>query len=127
MTRVCPQAQESCVLATDERDARGRRVGASPATVDWANWMRGLGQSKRRVRELLGLSQEQLARLAERGSLAQAVEEAVPQAALQLLDLLAECRLRDVALFGRSAEAAGLRHGDEVAELMDFHKQNLSN
>jgi transcriptional regulator with XRE-family HTH domain len=58
------QAQESDVLATDERAPAGRKGGTSPAKVDWANWMRGLGQSKRRVRELLGLSQEQLARLA---------------------------------------------------------------
>ena len=32
--------------------------------VDWGRWMRGLGRHKRRVREFLGLSQEQLARLA---------------------------------------------------------------
>src|SRR5438093_1248346 len=30
--------------------------------VDWARWMRGLGRHGRRVREFLGLSQEQLAR-----------------------------------------------------------------
>src|SRR5438445_10153434 len=32
--------------------------------VDWREWMRGLGRQERRVREFLGLSQEQLARLA---------------------------------------------------------------
>jgi transcriptional regulator with XRE-family HTH domain len=64
LTPARRQAQESHVLARDERDLRGRKADAAPATVDWANWMRGLGQSKRRVRELLGLSQEQLARLA---------------------------------------------------------------
>lgn len=32
--------------------------------VDWAQYMRGLGRHKRRMREFLGLSQEQLARLA---------------------------------------------------------------
>jgi transcriptional regulator with XRE-family HTH domain len=32
--------------------------------VDWARWMRGLGRQGRRVREFLGLSQEELARLA---------------------------------------------------------------
>jgi transcriptional regulator with XRE-family HTH domain len=31
---------------------------------DWREWMRGLGRQARRVREFLGLSQEQLARLA---------------------------------------------------------------
>ncbi len=32
--------------------------------VDWPRWMRGLGRNSRSVREFLGLSQEQLARLA---------------------------------------------------------------
>ena len=32
--------------------------------VDWPKYMQGLGRHKRRVREFLGLSQEQLARLA---------------------------------------------------------------
>lgn len=32
--------------------------------VDWPRWMRGLGRQNRRVREFLGLSQEQLAKLA---------------------------------------------------------------
>jgi transcriptional regulator with XRE-family HTH domain len=34
------------------------------AQVDWPRWMRALGRHKRQVREFLGLSQEQLARLA---------------------------------------------------------------
>jgi len=32
--------------------------------MDWARYMRGLGRHKRQIREFLGLSQEQLARLA---------------------------------------------------------------
>jgi len=32
--------------------------------IDWHEWMRALGRQERRVREFLGLSQEQLARLA---------------------------------------------------------------
>ena len=32
--------------------------------VDWKRWMVGLGQNRRRLRELLGLSQEQLAKIA---------------------------------------------------------------
>lgn len=32
--------------------------------IDWVRWMRGLGRNSRRIREFLGLSQEQLARLA---------------------------------------------------------------
>src|SRR5438128_3549539 len=39
-----------------------RRLG--PATIDWAQWMRELGSRIRHVREFVGLSQEQLARLA---------------------------------------------------------------
>src|SRR5436190_15213343 len=39
-----------------------RKLG--PATIDWAKWMRELGARIRRVREFVGLSQEQLARLA---------------------------------------------------------------
>ena len=31
---------------------------------DWREWMRGLGRQSRRVREFLGLSQEQIAKLA---------------------------------------------------------------
>jgi transcriptional regulator with XRE-family HTH domain len=37
---------------------------AGKEQVDWARWMRGLGRQGRRVREFLGLSQEELARLA---------------------------------------------------------------
>lgn len=36
----------------------------SDHTIDWREWMRGLGRQARRVREFLGLSQEQIARLA---------------------------------------------------------------
>lgn len=32
--------------------------------IDWADWMRGLGEQVARIREVLGLSQDQLARLA---------------------------------------------------------------
>lgn len=32
--------------------------------INWREWMQGLGRQSRRVREFLGLSQEQLARLA---------------------------------------------------------------
>src|SRR5947209_15481884 len=39
-----------------------RKLG--PATIDWAQWMRELGSRIRHVREFLGLSQEELARMA---------------------------------------------------------------
>ena len=40
------------------------RGQSTPLQIDWARWMRGLGQRKREAREFLGLSQEQLARMA---------------------------------------------------------------
>jgi len=36
----------------------------APTSTDWAAWIRGLGRHVRRVREFLGLSQEQVARMA---------------------------------------------------------------
>jgi transcriptional regulator with XRE-family HTH domain len=35
-----------------------------PRALDWPRWMRGVGRQSLRVREFLGLSQEQLARMA---------------------------------------------------------------
>jgi transcriptional regulator with XRE-family HTH domain len=37
---------------------------SAPAQIDWREWMRAHGQQVRRLREFLGLSQEQLAKLA---------------------------------------------------------------
>ncbi len=45
-------------------NVREKTEEAAGPPVDWRRWMIGLGRHKRRVRELLGLSQEQLARLA---------------------------------------------------------------
>lgn len=41
-------------------------IDPSPDTpdVDWGTWIKGLGRQVRRVREFLGLSQEQIARIA---------------------------------------------------------------
>src|SRR4029453_15813303 len=36
----------------------------SGAQLDWSSWIKGLGKQARRVREFLGLSQEQVARVA---------------------------------------------------------------
>src|SRR5262245_32389193 len=36
----------------------------SGAQLDWSGWIKGLGKQARRVREFLGLSQEQIARVA---------------------------------------------------------------
>jgi len=45
-----------------EAGAWVRKMG--PPSIDWVKWMRELGSRIRRVREFVGLSQEQLARLA---------------------------------------------------------------
>jgi transcriptional regulator with XRE-family HTH domain len=42
----------------------GFEVTQTPTSIDWKAWMRSFGRQERRVREFLGLSQEQLARLA---------------------------------------------------------------
>ena len=48
---------------TDEKSWQGTEMSGKEQ-IDWARWMRGLGRHGRRVREFLGLSQEELARLA---------------------------------------------------------------
>jgi len=52
-----PKPQSTNTMPKTEREPLG-------VPVDWQRWMRGLGRHKRRVREFLGLSQEQLARVA---------------------------------------------------------------
>ena len=47
-----------------QKAERFERSAQARVQVDWPNWMRGLGRHTRRVREFLGFSQEQLARLA---------------------------------------------------------------
>ena len=65
----------SGILQLNAKPARRRSTGGGPAgtarwtqkpgpSIDWPNWMRELGTRIRRVREFVGLSQEQLARLA---------------------------------------------------------------
>jgi transcriptional regulator with XRE-family HTH domain len=49
------------MAAGDGDDAGG---ATTPEGIDWATWMKGLGRSVRRMRELLGLTQEQLGRIA---------------------------------------------------------------
>ena len=65
----------SGILQLNAKPARRRSSGGGPPgagdwtqktgpSIDWAKWMRELGGRIRRVREFVGLSQEQLARLA---------------------------------------------------------------
>jgi len=64
-----------------------------------------------------------LAVLGEPNGAAQAVEEAGAELVFQLENLLRKRRLGNVRLFGGAAERAGLGHGAEVAELVEFHKK----
>ena len=65
----------SGILQLNAKPARRRSSGGGPPgaggwtqktgpSIDWPKWMRELGSRIRRVREFVGLSQEQLARLA---------------------------------------------------------------
>lgn len=50
-----------------------------------------------------------------------ALEQAVAEFALELGDLRGDARLRDVQRLGGRGEGAAVGHGDEVAELVQFH------
>ena len=65
--------------------------------------------------------QERLARGGEFGAAGQAVEEAFAELFLELLDLLAERGLGDMALLGVAREIACPGHGDDVTQLLEFH------
>src|SRR5262245_7528637 len=69
---------------------------------------------------------EALARLSRHHAARQAVEQRLADLALQLLNLLAERRLRYQGALGRLREAALLGKGDQILKLMDFHRQRLS-
>jgi hypothetical protein len=56
------------------------------------------------------------------GSLAEPVDEALAQVGFQFLDLLAEGRLGNEASPGGGGETAGLQHGHEIPELVQFHR-----
>src|SRR5262249_30559101 len=66
--RACSTARRSTPAAP--RRSLGSRYGGTrvqgpkPEPTNWEAWMRGMGRYTRRLRELTGLSQEQLARLA---------------------------------------------------------------
>ena len=49
-------------MTTNAKMAEGGSAKGQSGSVDWPRWMRGLGRHTRRMREFLGLSQEQLAR-----------------------------------------------------------------
>jgi hypothetical protein len=54
-----------------------------------------------------------------------AVQQRHAQFPFQRLDLRRQRRLRHVQPFGRAREVAGLGHGDEVAQLAQFHDTEI--
>ena len=67
------------------------------------------------------LRQEHLARGRERGAPAVAVKQRHAELGLELADLLADARLREMQAVGRAAEVKLLGDGDERAQLPQFH------
>ena len=51
-----------------------------------------------------------------------AAEQIAAKLAFELADGAGERRLGDVAFLGRAGEIERARHGEEVADLMHFHK-----
>jgi hypothetical protein len=54
------------------------------------------------------------------------IEQPLAQLVFQLLNLLAERRLGNVAFFGGAGEIARARHRHHVTKLVHFHRQRLS-
>jgi len=73
------------------------------------------------VEDGAGTREEGFAEVGEADGAAEAIEEAAAEFGFELLDLLGERWLRDVAFFGGSGEGAGVCDGAEVAELVEFH------
>jgi hypothetical protein len=66
------------------------------------------------------------AQIGEADGAAESVEEAAAEFGFELLDLLRERGLRDVAFFRGPGERGGVGDGAEVAELVEFHKRAVS-
>ena len=72
-----------------------------------------------------GAAQERLAVRRHLRLAFHAVKEPLPQFLFQLLNLLAQRRLGNVALLGGTGEVSGPCHGDHVTKLLHFHRQCL--
>jgi len=73
------------------------------------------------VEDGAGTREESAAEVGEANGAAEAIEEAAAEFGFELLDLLRERGLRDMAFFGGSGEGASVGDGAEVAELVEFH------
>ncbi len=71
-------------------------------------------------------AQKRFAMRGQAGLAFQPVKQAFAQFVLQLLNLLTQRGLGDVALLGGPGEVARARHGDHIAKLVHFHRQCLS-
>ena len=72
------------------------------------------------------MAEEEFAVGGEFGFAFEAVEEAFTEFIFELLDLLTEGGLGDVALFRGAGEIGRAGEGDDVTELVHFHRQYLS-
>jgi hypothetical protein len=77
------------------------------------------------VEDGTGTRQEGFAQISETNGAAEAIEQAATKFGFELLDLLRERRLRDVAFFRGPGERAGVGDGTEVAELVEFHGEKV--
>jgi hypothetical protein len=73
------------------------------------------------VKDGAGAREEGFAQFGEADGAAEAVEEAAAEFGFELLDLLGERGLRDVAFFGGPGEGASVGDSAEVAKLVQFH------
>ena len=78
------------------------------------------------VEDGAGTREESAAEVGQPDGAAEAIEEAAAEFGFELLNLLRERGLRDVAFFGGPGEGAGVGDGAEVAELVEFHKRAAS-
>jgi len=78
------------------------------------------------VKDGAGAREEDVAEFSEADGAAQPVEEAATELGFELQDLLRERRLRDVAALGGAGEGAGVGDGGEVAELVEFHCEEIT-
>src|SRR5262245_49212375 len=61
---TAPERRRADTHLDAARRRRHKQDAVMSRDVEWGEWMRAFGRQERRVREFLGLSQDQLARLA---------------------------------------------------------------
>jgi len=79
------------------------------------------------AKDRAGAGEKRFPQFGETNGTPQPVKEAGAEFVLEFAYLLRERGLRDVGLLGAAAEAAGVDHGTEVAELVNFHRAGPGN